>query len=159
VAVLTFPAIQDSGEDRMNGRLMGVDPGDKRIGIALSDPTGTIASPFQVLEHISRIIDAAQIGRMAAEQGVIRIVVGQALDDEGEVGPSGRKAQRLAEAIQSQSTVPVELWDESFSTEDARTARLLSGASRRQRKGHMDDLAAAVLLQNYLDVHRYEEEL
>jgi putative Holliday junction resolvase len=143
----------------MMGRTMGVDPGEKRIGLALSDPTGTIANPFQVLEHISRIIDAAQIARLAAEQGIVKIVVGQALDDEGEVGPAGRKAQRLAEAIQSQSSVPVELWDESFSTQEARAARLLLGSNRARRKGHMDDLAATVMLQTYLDVHRYEEEM
>lgn len=142
----------------MSGRIMAVDPGDKRIGIAISDPTGTIANPFQVLTHISRLIDAAEIARIAADRGAILIVVGQALDEEGEVGPAGRKAQRLAEAIQSQTSLPVELWDESSSTLEAREARLQMGVRREKRKGHLDELAAAVILQSFLDAHPTNEK-
>jgi putative Holliday junction resolvase len=142
----------------MNGRILAVDPGEKRIGIAISDPSGTIARPFKVLEHVSRILDAAQITQFAADQGAVRIIIGQALDDEGRVGPSGRKAHRLAEAVQAQTDIPVELWDESGSTGEAQAVRLQMGAKRSQRTGHLDDLAAAIILQSYLDAHRHIEE-
>jgi len=142
----------------MNGRILAIDPGEKRIGIALSDPTGTIASPFQVLEHESRLLDAAQIAGIAGECGAIKIIVGQALDSEGRVGPSARKAGRLAEAIQAQTLLPVELWDESSSTEQARYVRIQIGANRFRRREHLDDLAAAIILQSYLDAHRQIEE-
>ena len=124
----------------MNGRILAVDPGEKRIGIALSDPTRTIASPFTVLEHVSRFLDALQIAQFAVDQAAVKIIVGQALDSDGRVGPSGRKAQRLAEAIQTQTAIPVELWDESGSTDEAQSVRLQMGVKRSQRKGHLDDL-------------------
>lgn len=135
----------------MNQRVLAVDPGDKRIGIAISDPTGTIANPLAVIRHVSRLVDAAEIARIAVEQGAILIVIGQALDDEGEVGPAARKAQRMAEAVQSQTILPVELWDESGSTDEAQAARQMMGAKRSKRKGHADELAATIILQSYLD--------
>ncbi|MEN6481807.1 MAG: Holliday junction resolvase RuvX [Anaerolineaceae bacterium] len=132
-------------------RILAVDPGDVRIGIAISDPTGTIANPSTVLKHVKREIDAERIVQIALEKEVVLIIVGQALDDEGVATPSGRKAARLAEAIQLQTDIPVKLWDESNSTKIARQAKIDMGVSRSRRKGHQDDLAATVILQSYLD--------
>jgi putative Holliday junction resolvase len=134
-------------------RILAIDPGEKRLGIALSDPTGTIANPLTVLKHISRLVDAAAIAQIAAENGAGLIVIGQALDDDNQPTPQSRKALRLAEAILAQASLPIELWDESGSTQTARQASLAMGASRRKRHGHLDDLAATVLLQDYLDIH------
>lgn len=134
-------------------RVLAVDPGEKRLGIALSDPTGTIANPLTVLGHISRPLDAAAIAQMAAENEAALIVVGQALDDEGQPSPQGRSAARLAEAIRAQTSLPVTLWDESNSTQAARSARIALGAKRSKRSGHLDELAATVILQSYLDAH------
>lgn len=132
---------------------MAVDPGEKRIGLAVSDPTGMFARPLRVIEHTARAVDAALIATEAAEQDAVRIIVGQAMDDEGRPSPEGRKAARLAEAVQSQTSLPVELWDESFSTQTARQTRLAMGVNRKKRSGHLDDVAAAVILQSYLDAH------
>jgi putative Holliday junction resolvase len=132
-------------------RILAVDPGSKNIGIALSDPTGTIASPFGVIAHVSRAADAAAIASLAAENGAVQIVVGQALDEEGEPTFEGRRAARLAAAIRLTTDIPVILWDESFSTYDARAAREALGFPRKKRRGHMDELAAAIILQSYLD--------
>ncbi len=137
----------------MVGRVLAVDPGDKRIGTAISDPTGTIANPLIVIKHISRTVDAAQIALAATEQQARLIVVGQALDQEGLPGVRGRSAMRLAEAIRLQTEIPVELWDESGSTQEARAARISMGVSRQKRSGHLDELAATVILQSYLDAH------
>jgi putative Holliday junction resolvase len=132
-------------------RILAVDPGEKRLGIALSDPTGTIANPLAVIEHISRPINAARINQIAQENGVVCIVIGQALDDEGQATPSSRRAERLAVALQEQGTIPVALWDETGSTQAARAARLAMGAARHRRRGHLDELAATYILQTYLD--------
>ncbi len=132
-------------------RVLAIDPGDKRIGVALSDATGTIAQPLSVIGHVSRALDAAAIAQLAREQGAAEIIVGQALDEEGDAGPQARKAARLAEAIRSQTDLPVTLWDESSSTQIARETRMEMGVARRKRRGHLDDLAAAVILQSYLD--------
>lgn len=136
------------------GRILAVDPGDRRIGLAVSDPTGTIASPLAVLEHVARAIDAASIAQIAADQGAVKIVVGQALDLDGKPSPQGRKAARLAEAIRQQTVLPVELWDESGSTREAQVSRLAMGARKSQRGGHLDQIAATIILQSYLEAHR-----
>lgn len=134
-----------------NRRIMAVDPGGKRIGIAVSDPTGTIASPLTVIKHTSRAEDASRVAELAAQHGVIRIIVGHPLDADGEAGPAARKAERFAAVLREKTDLPVEMWDEFGSTREARQARLVMGVARRKRSGHLDDLAAAVFLQTYLD--------
>jgi len=132
-------------------RIMAVDHGEKRIGLALSDPTGTIASPLKVIEHISRLLDAAQVATLAQENDVGMIVVGQSFDEEGKPNLAGRRAAKFAASLQEQVSIPIELWDESFSTQDARAARIELGVSRKKRGGHQDSLAAVVILQSYLE--------
>jgi putative Holliday junction resolvase len=122
-----------------------------RIGIAISDPTGSIANPLTVLMHVSRLVDAAAIAALAHEHAARLIVVGQSFDELGKPTMEGRRAARLAAAVREQSELPVILWDESDTTQAARAARLALGSSRKKRRGHLDDLAATVLLQSYLD--------
>jgi putative Holliday junction resolvase len=136
-------------------RVLAVDPGERRIGLAISDPSGTIANPLQVIQHVALLVDGATIAQIAAEWDVRLIVVGQALDEDGQPGPAARKSMRLAEAIRAQTDAAVELWDESSSTEEAQAARRALGVSRKKRSGHMDDLAATVILQDYLIAHSH----
>lgn len=138
-------------------RILAVDPGSKRIGIALSDPTGTIASPLKVVNHISRPIDAATIAALAQEYEAEKIIVGQSLDEEDKPTVQGRSAARLSAAIRSQTDLPVLLWDESHSTQQARQSQLTLGTPKRKRQGHVDDLAAAAILQSFLDTQIEDE--
>ena len=135
-------------------RILAVDHAEKRIGLALSDPTATIASPLKVIEHVSRLMDAAQVAMLARENDVERIVIGQSFDEEGKPNLAGRRAAKFAEALRQQTSIPVVLWDESFSTQDARAARIELGVSRKKRSGHQDSLAAVVILQSYLESNR-----
>ncbi|MBI3159232.1 MAG: Holliday junction resolvase RuvX [Chloroflexi bacterium] len=135
----------------MTGRILAVDPGEKRIGIAISDSTAAIARPLTILQHTSRSLDAATIAAIAAEHQVVRVIVGQSVDDDGQPNASGRRAARLAGALRAQTGLPVELWNEDFSTVSARAGRQMSGARRSQRAKPLDDLAAAAILQDYLD--------
>ena len=139
-------------------RVLAVDPGKKRLGIAISDPTGTIANPLMVIEHVKRAIDAAGIAQLASEHDASLIVVGQSLDLDGKPTFEGRQAARLAAAIRTQTNLPVELWDEGFSTQTAIDAREALGSPRHKRSGHLDDLAATVILQSYLNAHFQSEE-
>jgi putative Holliday junction resolvase len=132
-------------------RILAVDPGEKRIGVAISDETGTIANPLTVLRHVKRNLDAAQVADIARERGAELIIVGQSLDDEGKPTFEGRRAARFARALREQTDLPVLLWDEAFSTQTARAARIAMGVPRKKRAGHLDDLAATVILQSYLD--------
>lgn len=128
-------------------RILAVDPGDKRLGIAVSDASGTIASPLQVLAHESRSADAARIAGLAAAHGAERIIVGQAFGEDGKPNYSGRKAARLAGALRAATPLPVYLWEESYSTQEALAARRALGAGTQ----NIDASAAAVILQDYLD--------
>ena len=132
-------------------RILAVDPGEKRLGIALSDPSGIIANPLMVIRHITRAMDAATIAQLADEHQAGLILVGQALDEENQPSAQGRRAAKLAEAIHQQSNLPVKLWDESGSTQAARQARQALGVRRARRQGHLDEIAAAYILQTYLD--------
>ncbi|MCJ7623651.1 MAG: Holliday junction resolvase RuvX [Anaerolineaceae bacterium] len=139
----------------MTKRILAVDPGDKRSGIAISDPTGTIANPFSVIQHVSRKVDALEIVKLATENEVVRIIIGWALDSEGYPGPQARKAQRLASVISEHTHIPVELWDESDSTRMARSAQVkISSKKKRRQKNTIDSLAATIILQSYLDVQK-----
>ncbi|HET7145168.1 MAG TPA: Holliday junction resolvase RuvX [Anaerolineales bacterium] len=135
-------------------RILAVDHGEKRIGLALSDETGTIASPLKVIEHISRAVDAAQVADLAAQNDVALIVVGQSFDEAGDPNPAGRRAGRFADELKNQTEISVELWDESFSTQDARSARIQLGVSRKDRAGHQDAYAAVMILQSYIESNR-----
>jgi putative Holliday junction resolvase len=132
-------------------RILAIDPGDKNIGLAISDPTGTIANPLTIIRHVSRPIDAASIAELARENGVGKIILGQSFDLNGKPNFQGRKAARLAASIRTQTNIPVELWDEAYSTQEARSARITLGSPRSRRKGHLDELAATVILQSYLN--------
>jgi putative holliday junction resolvase len=132
-------------------RILAVDPGSKRIGLAISDPTGSIANPLTVVLHVARLVDAAAVAELAASQAAGLILVGQSFGDDGNPSYEGRRSQRFAEALKTQTTIPVILWDEAFTTQAARFARLEMGVSRKKRSGHLDDLAATALLQSYLD--------
>jgi len=135
-------------------RILAVDHGEKHIGLAISDPTATIASPLKVIEHVSRLMDAAQVANLASENDVALIVIGQSYDEEGKPNLAGRRAARFAEALKEQTQIPVILWDESFSTQDARELTIQMGIPRNKRAGHMDELAAVMILRSYLDANR-----
>jgi putative Holliday junction resolvase len=127
-------------------RILAVDHGEKRIGLALSDPTATIA-----IKHVSRLLDAAQVANVASENDAGLIVIGQSFDEEGNPNLAGRRAAKFAEALKEQTQIPVELFDESFSTQDARATRIEMGVSRKKRSGHMDELAAVMILRSYIE--------
>jgi putative holliday junction resolvase len=135
----------------MTDRILAVDPGEKRIGIAVSDPSATIANPVKVLLHKNRHEDALQIIKISEEAQVCLIIIGMALDEEGQMKPIGRHAMKLADEIRLLTQIPVEMWDESGSTVKARRARVEMGVKRSKRSGHLDELAAVVILQSYLD--------
>lgn len=124
-------------------RVLAVDPGEVRIGLAISDPLGVVARPLRVLQHSSRADDARRVAQEALAQQAATIVVGVAYDQEGEVGPQARLNLRFVEALRQATELPVETWDESQTTQRA----LELGGDDEM----LDARAAAVMLQDYLD--------
>lgn len=123
-------------------RVLAVDPGDARHGLAISDPTRTIARPLLIIEHRSRRLDAERIVGIALEHGASLILVGVPYDMEGEIGPQARKSLRLIKELRRSGQLPVEGWDESGSTQ---------AAEEFNQDGPPDALAAASFLQEYLN--------
>jgi len=139
-------------------KFLCVDPGEVRIGVAISDETGTLARPLAILGHVSRVIDAMEIMRLALQNQADAIVVGQALDSDGKPGPKARSAARLADALQALEEMPIYLWDESYSSQKAAELRIAKGVSRKKRSQPIDDLAAALTLQDFLENHHETTE-
>ena len=137
------------------GRLLAVDFGERRVGLAVSDPTGTIASPAgYILRRRGKRPPIAEIVRRADELGARGFVVGLPLDESGEDTPRAAEVRRIAAELEKRTGLPVELLDERFTTAAALRAVREMGGSVRGRKGDVDALAATVLLQHALAVAR-----
>lgn len=132
-------------------RLLGVDLGEKRVGLAVSDPAGILATPLRVLEVTSPRDAAAQVQAACGEAGAEGIVLGLPRNMDGTEGPKAREARAFATALESQSGLKVTLWDERLSTSLVERSLLEADVSRRRRRDVRDKLAAQVILQSYLD--------
>ncbi|MBM4155023.1 MAG: Holliday junction resolvase RuvX [Lentisphaerae bacterium] len=138
-------------------RILGLDPGTKRVGVALSDPTLLIASPHTVLEAEPRSRLAAALKALCREKEVDRIVVGLPLRMDGDEGPAAEKARAFAAWAGEALGLPVEFWDERLSTVTAQNALIEGGARREKRREVVDMIAAQIVLQHYLDSRRPPE--
>ena len=143
----------------MSGRWLAVDLGDRRIGLALSDPTGTIASPAGFIERrAGKRPPLTALLAKATELGATGFVVGLPLDSNGEDTPRADEARRLAHELSTRSGLPARLVDERFTTAAALQAIAEMGGSTRGRKGDVDAIAATLLLQHALRLAENEEE-
>lgn len=134
-------------------RILGVDLGHKRIGLAVTDEDGTIAFPAGTLDSRGRQKDLARLRAMIDERGIERAVVGLPLHLDGRHGPEAEKAMAFAEALAKTSGIPVDTLDERWTSKEAE--RLLAPATAKKRdqrrvKGAVDEMAASILLQTYL---------
>lgn len=137
------------------GRWLGIDFGSRRIGLALGDPRGRIASPAGMLHasgNASR--DADAILARAAELHADGLVLGLPLNMNGSEGPQARRTRDLADRLRERGPLPVELWDERLSTFQADALLDASGVRPSRRRERRDQLAALVILQSFLDARR-----
>jgi len=136
-------------------RVVGLDLGGRRIGVAVSDASGTVASPHSVLERRGDTAsDHATIAAVIAELGAERVVVGLPLSLDGTVGPAASAVRDEIEALAAVLPVPVETHDERFTTITAERALTAQRVRARDRRGVVDKVAAAVILQSWLDATR-----
>ncbi|UCF30355.1 MAG: Holliday junction resolvase RuvX [bacterium] len=134
---------------------MGIDWGERRIGIALSDESRTIASPHGVVvrtRSLSR--DLEEICRMIRVNSVEQVVIGMPIRLNGSTGEAAQEVLGVADTLRAMIELPVETWDERLSTAEAERALIGGDVSRRKRKDLLDRVAAAIFLQAYLDRHR-----
>lgn len=140
-------------------RLAALDVGERRIGVAVSDETGSIASPLNVLRRSSKAEDFRKIAQLVRELGAEGLVVGHPLNEDGSAGRQARSVERytaaLIEALEAEGlTLPVVLWDERMSTQRAQEIMIEAGRKPGNRRAWIDAVAAAVILQDYLDEQR-----
>jgi putative Holliday junction resolvase len=133
-------------------RILAIDTGEKRIGLALSDPERIIASSYGVVIHKAFEDDIKCINNIIIQNEVDLVVIGQALDEDGNATPSSRRAVKFGEGLKSRFQIQVVYYDEGGTTQEAKEATLLMGLNRKNRRGHLDNLAATILLQRYLDM-------
>jgi len=138
-------------------RILGVDPGERRIGIALTDPHGMIASPHTVIDRRTQDV-AATLLRICEENEVTLIVVGLPTGLSGHAGPAVDAARAVADIAAEATAIPVVFQDERFTTVTAEAALLEGGVKRDKRRDVRDKVAAAVILQSYLDRKGYERD-
>lgn len=132
-------------------KILGLDYGDRRIGVALSDAFGWTAQGLEVIERRKLEDDLKRLGDIVKEHGVESIVLGLPKNMNGTVGPRGELSISFAEQLQQSFGLPVHLWDERLSTVSAERALLEADVSRKKRRQVIDKMAATIILQTYLD--------
>ncbi|MGQ0570493.1 MAG: Holliday junction resolvase RuvX [Armatimonadota bacterium] len=140
-------------------RILAIDPGERRLGLAVSDPTGVIASPLEVLDRAGWARDLSHLRRLIEQYDIGEIVVGCPLTTRGTLGPQARVAAQFAARLRQMLGIPVTEVDERFSTIAAERSLRDSGLRARKRRRRRDAVAAALILQPYLDRRRAAEPL
>jgi putative Holliday junction resolvase len=135
-------------------RVLAVDPGSKRVGLAVSDPSGTIAQGLSTVPAEPADSLASRLGEIAKAHEARRIIVGLPLRLDGRHGPEAAAARELANALRKESGLPVELVDERLTTAAAERSLITGGVRREKRKLMVDKVAATLLLQAHLDRKR-----
>ena len=132
-------------------RILGFDVGDRRIGLAISDPLGYTAQPLFTLHRTNRRADFKWLARVLRKHGVTEAVVGNPLYMSGDQSPQAAKAQAFAEELRTEFAMTVHLWDERLTTTQAHRHLDEAGHAAMGRKGIIDQVAAVLILQSFLD--------
>jgi putative Holliday junction resolvase len=135
----------------MEGRILAVDPGTKRVGLALSDESRTLASPLRTLAAEPLQTLAERIAQVAREVGAAELVVGLPKNLDGSSGDAARGARALADELKRSARLPVSLYDERLSSVEAERTLVGQGVRREKRRQVVDQLAATLFLQSFLE--------
>lgn len=132
-------------------RILGIDYGSKRVGLAISDELGIIAFPLSVIENISPRRVAEAICKIASERQAEALVLGLPVSMNGTKGPAVENVEKFAEALKKHVNIPIKFWDERLSTKIAERAMIEGGMTRAHRRECIDKATAQIILQSYLD--------
>jgi putative Holliday junction resolvase len=130
---------------------MGLDVGSKTIGVAVSDELGFSAHPITTLRRTNMRADLHELARLITEQDVVRVVVGLPLNMNGSEGPRAGESRKLGDALGEQSALPIVYWDERLTSVAAEKSLIEADVSRKKRKEVIDQVAACLILQGWLD--------
>ena len=135
------------------GRILAIDPGTKRIGLAISDPLGIFAQGLDSLGYESYEKLAQYLKGLIAEYSVIKIIVGLPLNLNGSSGPKAEEAVELADKLKDDLGIPIQTWDERLTSAQAERIMIQADTRRQKRKELRDKLSAQIILQSYLAVN------
>ncbi len=135
-------------------RVLGLDIGEKRIGVAVSDPSGSVATPLAVLDARRALGDGQELARLVADYDVELLVAGLPLSLDGSEGPQALRVRSAAQRLAGLVSLPLEFADERLSSTEARRTMTDAGVTDRDKRGSIDMVAAAIFLQTYLDACR-----
>ena len=138
----------------LDGRIMGLDVGDKTIGVAVSDLMGLTAQGVKTVKRIRKKKDIEALKEIIKERQVNKIVSGLPKNMNGTLGPQGEKVIKFCELLEQETGIKIEYWDERLSTVAAERTLIQGNVRRENRKGVIDMVAAVIILQGYLDRQR-----
>jgi putative Holliday junction resolvase len=136
-------------------RILGLDHGQRRIGVAVSDELGLTAQPLLTILHTNQRTDLRSLGRLLRRYNCTAIVIGWPIHLSGDRSPRAMAAEKFADALRAQFNLPVHLWDERMSTAEAHRHLDAAGRGARDRKDVIDQVAAMLILQSWLDAHSH----
>lgn len=138
-------------------RIMGLDVGDRRIGVAVSDELGLTAQPILTLVRSNRKQDLKSLQRLIRRYQVTAIVVGNPLYMSGDLSPQAAKAQAFAQLLREETGLPVHLWDERLTTTEAHRHLHAAGRALSEHKAVVDQVAAVLILESYLEAKKAQQ--
>jgi len=151
----TYTQIMEAMGDNLSGeRVLGLDYGSRRIGVAVSDPLGLTVQPLPPIPREGDRKDIVVLARLASEMGVTSVVLGLPLLLNGDEGPAAIRARAFGERLQAETSLPVTMWDERLTSVQSERHLIASGVRRADRRGIRDSLSAMLLLQAALDSRR-----
>ena len=139
-------------------RIMAIDYGDARTGVALSDPTGLLAGQTFLIKSRKASVVLEELAALARKQGAVELVMGYPRNMDGTLGPRAEKYAAFAKELEAATGLPVVLWDERRTTVDAHRILGEQGIRAKQRKDKVDAVAAALILEGYLDWKRIQAQ-
>jgi putative Holliday junction resolvase len=148
----------ESSHGSANGRILAIDFGTVRLGLAVSDTLGLTAQGLATIERTNKAADLRRIEQAVTEYSPVRVLIGHPISHSGAETEMSRRAVRFADELRSVLDLPVEMWDERLTSREADRFLAESGLRRTQRRESRDRVAAQILLQSYLDRHAYERE-
>ena len=135
----------------LHKRILALDPGSKRIGVALSDQMRWIAQPLETFERRTLDADVAHIGKLIRDHDVGQVIMGMPLRLDGSMGNAAEQAEKFKAHLEEALSISVVAWDERLTSKSAEAMLIKADVSRKKRKGAVDRVAAAILLQSYLE--------
>ena len=134
---------------------MALDIGDRTIGVACSDEGLILASPVETIQRRGQKADSIRVDTLVKERGVSRVIAGLPLTLRGDAGPQSVKVKEFVETLRRRLKVPVEMWDERLTTREAERILVAADMSRARRKQVIDQMAAVLILQTFLDARAH----